>query len=174
MFLQETYVIKDSIFADVGVTGKHNTNWWNTQSTDITISTDNTGTTVSNTATSGYSRDHAYDGSPIPSGWNDKIALMESMFTKPFAVEFNILTPGTGNGIFLSNGSNTITKYFSEISATANSHIKIICDGSTAKFYRDGTLISTDNYTIGSTSSFAFRVNNQSAIKYNNLCIYPI
>lgn len=172
--LQETYVIYDSIFADIGVTGKHNTNWWNTQSTGITITTDDSGTTVANTATSGYSRDYSYDGSTLPSSWNEKIALMDSQYPKPFVVEFNLVSLGNSNGMFMGNGSTTITKYFSQIGATSNSHIRIVCDGSTAKFYVDGTLVSTDNYVIGSTSSFALMVSNQSSLKYRDLCIYPL
>ena len=169
--LQESFVLYDSIFADIGTTGKHNTNWWNTLSTGIVITTDDNGTTISNTNESTYSRDYAYDGGTIPTSWNDKLNYMK-LYPTPVAIEFTVVYYTGNNSILLSDATDKWIG-FSDLNVNSGDRVKFVLNGTDVKSYVNDVLKSTNPFSATKTA-FALIIQAETSVKYRDLCIYSI
>jgi hypothetical protein len=164
----ETYVLTDAIFYDAAVTGKTSTEW-GYNSTDIQISTEGDGTTISNVGTTGRTYWANYPGSSKTTGdeWNS-----------PLVVEVDMLSAsdtGTNVALQLVKGSSAISRNMSQLGVVNGGHIKIVCDGSTAKYYVNDS--ETPNHSQNWTEtdfSIRFYVVNGYDFKYKNFMIYPI
>ena len=157
--VSETYSIWDYLFYDDGITTPKTANWTN-YSDRLTVSVDETGTTLFRDASSG-------------TGYY----LTPSAYSTPFAIEFEMVETGTktSNGIdFAVNGSDN-NKTFNALNISSNDTIKITYDGTTIKVYRNGSttpievaLALTGNITI------AFYIAPNQSIKFKNFRMYSI
>ena len=157
--VSEPLPVWDYLFYDDGITSPKTANWTNYQDR-ITVSVDETGTTLLRDASSstGY-------------------YLTPSAYSTPFAIEFEMIETGTrtSNGIdFAVNGSDN-NKTFNSLNIASGDTIKITYDGTTIKVYRNGpttpievALALTGNITI------AFYIAPNQSIKFKNFRMYPI
>ena len=139
-------------FVDYAVTGKKNTNWTN-YSSRLTVTTDESGTTVSKGSSNGFY--YVNNGSQ---SYTD------------YTVEFDIIS--CANVFWYANGTSTqnlinLGTYFG-----SGGHCKIVSEEGVAKAYKDGTQVGND-ITITATAPYGlgFRINAGDGtrnIKYKN------
>lgn len=159
IFLQETYELKDGIFVDIGITGSKNNNWY---TSNMSVSTDSIGITLSNTA---YGAIYADD--PSHTAYHD--------WNSPFIVECDIISFENAN-LMLNDGVTSAAQSFSTLGITANNHLKVVNTGSKVKWFIDGEeKTSLESDISSSPCQIAFRVGGAGGnIKYKNFVIYPI
>ena len=146
------------LFADAGVTGNKNNNWDN-YSSRLSISTDETGTTVSKGSSNGFyyvkNGDKAYANCKI---------------------EFDIIS--CANVFWYLSGQSSTTQNLINLGTyyANGGHCKIIMNNGVANAYLEGVQVGND-ITITATSPYGmgFRINagdGTREIKYKNLIIY--
>ena len=159
--ISDTYEILDATFLDKGVTGDKNNNWTN-YSNRATITTDDTGTTVT-----GYASSNAY-----------YICNADNAFTfTDYQCEFDVLEAAAGVRWYHQNEGGTNENIFTlNTYLTGSCHVKIIVTDGVATLYVDGVQRTTTNLTVDSPYEVAFRFTNGATnqIKYANFIIYPI
>ena len=158
-FVSKTYSIQDYLFYDDGITTPKTANWTN-YSDRLTVSVDETGTTLLRDASSG-------------TGYY----LTPSAYSTPFAIEFEIIAISnkTSNGIdFAVNGSDN-NKTFNALSISSGDTVKITYDGETIRTYRNG---STTPYELAlaltGDITIAFVVAPNHSTKFKNFRMYSI
>ena len=157
--VSETYSIWDYLFYDDGITSPKTANWTN-YSDRLTVSVDETGTTLLRDASSGT----GYYFTP-------------SAYSTPFAIEFEMVETGTktSNGMDFAVGSSDNNRAFNALTISSGDTIKITYDGETIRTYRNGSttpyelaLALTGNITI------AFYIAPNQSIKFKNFRMYSI
>lgn len=154
-----TLNVWDYLFYDDGITTPKTANWTN-YSDRLTVSVDETGTTLARDASSG-------------AGYY----LTPSAYSTPFAIEFEIIAISnkTSNGIdFAVNGSDN-NKTFNALNISSGDTVKITYDGETIRAYRNG---STTPYELAldltEDITIAFVVAPNQSIKFKNFRMYSI
>ena len=161
--LSETYEIIDATFYDKAIEGSKNTNW-NNYNNRITVETDNTGTTLTNTNSSnGYCFANGSD--PF-------------VFTD-YCCEFDVLAiNGAVKWYHQDNNSNQDLFRIDNYYSSGTVHFKLECQDGSLKVYTDGTLRTTVTNTVTGPFEVAIRidanVSDPRSIKYKEFIIYPI
>lgn len=159
MLLQETFVVYDTLFHDEAVTGKKNNNWLN-PSSNITVTTDETGTLLNNTSSNAM---HYW-------------ANNYNQYNTGFIIEFDLLSYSDNyyTGFRILGDTNHIL-YFKEQNIPQSCHLRIICNGTSIKYQIDNGQV-VDWITTDSTSYYlGFRLTTVDYnIKYKNFKIYSI
>lgn len=159
-FVSETYSVWDYLFYDDGITSPKTANWTN-YSDRLTVSVDETGTTLLRDASSG-------------TGYY----LTPSAYSTPFAIEFEIsaISDRVNCGIDFTDGSVDNNKNFNALWIQAGDTVKITYDGTTLEIYRNGstTPSTTLNLTISNDVKIGFYVSANNSIKFKNFRMYKI
>ena len=147
-------------FVDYAVTNKKNTNWGN-YSSRLSISTDETGTTVSKGSSNGFYY--------VKNG--------DKTFTN-CTIEFDILS--CANVFWYLSGQSSTTQNLINLGTyyANGGHCKIIMNNGVAKAYLDGVQVGND-ITITATSQYGmgFRINagdGTREIKYKNFRLHTL
>ena len=150
----DTVLVEYCDFVDYAVTNKKNTNWDN-YSSRLSISTDETGTTVSKGSSNGFYY--------VKNG--------DKTFTN-CTIEFDILS--CANVFWYLSGQSSTTQNLINLGTyyANGGHCKIIMNNGVAKAYLDGVQVGND-ITITATSQYGmgFRINagdGTREIKYKN------
>ena len=151
--------IWDYLFYDDGITTPKTANWTN-YSDRLTVSVDETGTTLFRDASSG-------------TGYY----LTPSDYSTPFAIEFEMVDTGTrtSNGIdFALNGSDN-NKTFNSLNIASGDTIKITYDGETLRTYRNGSTTPIETaLALTGDITIAFYIAPNQSIKFKNFRMYKI
>ena len=153
----EPYSIWDTLFFDDGVTSPKTANWNNYQSR-LTVTVDETGTTLLRDASSG-------------TGYY----LTPSAYATPFVMEFEMVSISnkTNCGIDFAVNGNDNNKTFNALVINSGDAIKLTYDGTTIKVYRNGS--STPNeiaLSVSGNIDIGFVVGVNESIKFKDLKIY--
>ena len=170
----ETYEVTDSLFYDKGLSSDYNSNWNNGSPSYITISRDETGTTLTGLSGNAY---NYYTRTPSV---NSNLWL-----TGTFAVEFDIVSMDTydgGKGATLQiydyvaeNTQHLWQKTLGSNYATTGSHIKVVYDGTKVEYYVNNVLKNTTNgVNFTAPCRVGFRGYENWVLKFTNFMIYPI
>lgn len=125
-------------FVDYAVTGMKNTNWGNSGNR-ITVTTNDSGTTLSNTsgANGYYTAQYTFSNAII---------------------EFDVVSTANGVRLYVDNNGNGQDLLNLQTYNITNGHIKVLINNSVAKVYHNGTQKGSDiSITVGSTMKFVFR-----------------
>ena len=166
MFLQETFVVFDTILWDMATTGNKNNNW-HIQNGTGTIATFDDGTLITNTGT-GSMAYIANLPSTSPSGW-------DSEWEAPLIVEFDVVDSTDLSKARFQIAPTSGTSYnqpFNSLSSKIGSHHKI-------EFTNDGYTVTVDdnapvtfNHENSGVASIRFFINEGGDVKYKNFKIY--
>ena len=157
--LQEIFVVYDTLFYDSGLNDSSKNNNWSTSNLQIT--TDNTGTLVSNSTTNNVFY-RIYKNSALVS------------FNTPYIFEFEVIEY-TGTITIVNDGSSNIRKAFGTLSVQTGDTVRIEYDGETCKYYvNDVYKTGQDISVTSSNTSVGFRINPDSSLKYKILKVYPV
>ena len=162
-FQSETYEVLDCMWYDDCTVSTHNTNWFNRYN----LSTDYTGDVLKLTAGTN-------SGNYMPN--KDGTATSISDVTEwipSFALELDIINfdDGTGSNI----GISTVGRSLTQLGITGETHLKVVYDGSTVKYYKDNS--TTAIYTANLTTSpvyISIGVGSGHYITIKDVKIYPI
>ena len=153
--VSDSVVVEYCAFVDYAVTGKKNTNWGNA-SNRITVTTNDSGTTLDNTSSgNGYYSAHYTFSNAI--------------------IEFDVLSTANGVRLYVDNSGNGQDLLNLQTYNITNGHIKVLINNSVAKVYHNGTQKGSDiSITVGSTLKFVFRLLSgtpSKTITYKNFRI---
>ena len=151
------YEMEDTIlFWDKAVTGMKNTDWGNSGNR-ITVTTNDSGTTLGNTSSGNgyYTAQYTFSNAII---------------------EFDVLSTANGVRLYVDNSGTGQDLLNLQTYNITNGHIKVLINNSVAKVYHNGTQKGSDiSITVGSTMKFAFRLLSgtpSKTITYKNFVIY--
>ena len=153
--VSDSVVVEYCAFVDYAVTGKKNTNQGNA-SNRITVTTNDSGTTLDNTSSgNGYYSAHYTFSNAI--------------------IEFDVLSTANGVRLYVDNSGNGQDLLNLQTYNITNGHIKVLINNSVAKVYHNGTHKGSDiSITVGSTVEFVFRLlssTTSKTITYKNFRI---
>ena len=158
--VSETYSIWDYLFYDDGITSPKTANWTN-YSDRLTVSVDETGTTLLRDASSGT----GYYFTPLG-------------YSTPFAMEFEIsaISDRMSCGIDFSIGTTVDNnKNFNSLWIQVGDTVKITYDGETIKVYRNGSTTPYElSLTISNDVTLGFYIPPTHSIKFKNFRMYKI
>lgn len=151
-------------FVDAGIKGNKSTDWKYLK--NLTVSVTEKGTTLINKG----EINNFYTVNK-PSTSMDKFEdLIE--WDAPYTIEFDIVSDN-GSAILITDNENCTTKSFEQLGVSNNSHIKIVNDGSTVKYYTNG--MSEPVYTYDGapikTSAIRFVMPPKASLTYKNFSI---
>lgn len=160
----------EMLFHYIG-TGGTETDSFYYNTTDIQVTSNSTGTTVSNTGSVGRTywankSGTSSTGTNVDADWN-----------APLTVEFDVVSyTGNATGIAFQLVVSTpstiaVSKNFNDLGITSNNHIKLTYDGAEVKWYVDDVLKYTQSYSQ-SNFSIRFYIVNGNSFKYKNFFIY--
>lgn len=165
MIESEIYETIDGTFYDTGIRGTDKSNHWFLNRANVTINSDDTGTTISENNESSYSI-------AIPNLTSNPTLNGSYVFEAPFCVEYDLISFGEDCGVRLYDKSSVHSSSFSSL-FTPNCHVKMEVTGSKVIYTVDGET-SEYNYTPIAKCQCGFRVNHQQSVKFKNYVIYPI
>ena len=151
------YEMEDTIlFYDKAITGMKNTDWGNSGNR-ITVTTNDSGTTLGNTSSgNGYYK--------APYTFSNAI------------IEFDVVSTANGVRLYVDNSGTGQDLLNLQTYNITNGHIKVLINNSVAKVYHNGTQQGSDiSITVGSTIQFQFRLMSgtpSKTITYKNFVIY--
>ena len=159
VFQSETYEVWDTLFFDDGVTSPKTANW-NNYFDRLTVTVDETGTTLARESSS----ETGYYLTPLA-------------YSTPFAIEFDIveISSKTANGIDFMLGSSDNNKTFNALVINSNDSIKIVYDGTTIRTYRNGSTTPSEvSLSLTGDIRIGFFIGVNQHIKFKNFKIYGI
>ena len=156
MILQETFVVKDCLFYDDGVTSPKTVTWYN-QNSAYTLTPASDGTLVEISQTS--SQKLFADGTTYSNS---------SKYSAPVCAEVEIVSNNGNDNLFV-----IVANKVPSMALTGGKTLKMVWDGSTVKKYVDGVQTGTTNDVTGEKIAIGFSCTSGS-FKFKNLCIYPI
>lgn len=149
------------IFKDIGVTGNKNNKWVN-QASAWSVSTDSTGTTLTEQNAGNYTPSNVANST----NWNDHLT-----FDLGVNVEFDVVNVNRAMFRVYYGGGSIQTTFVLE-----NGHYKFFVDGGVIRYWFDGVEQGKiDNPDIQGSLIFAFVASNDgvtSSLKYKNFKIY--
>ena len=163
MFQSEIYSLIDALFYDEAVSGKKNSNWYISNTDNLSVSTDSNGTLLTSSTTVQYR-------------CNSTTSTLNNFLSGKWCVEFDVISY-TGRPMvrLLQTNSNTWDWQFSNKGIIDGSHIKLV--------FEDNTITATvddDEKAPMSTSAFTgdlaigFRLVDAGTLKFKNFKVYPI
>jgi len=169
------YPVEDVFVFDSGIYGSANETDRMQYQTRLTIETlsDGTGTLLTQTGNSNGTLAFNKHGSTI-SAWTDTID-----YTVPFAIEVDIVSfSDNACGVFV--GDSTFTQTFSAgaVGFTANSHLKMVFNGTTVKGYINNETTPSYSYNLALSSAVRCGLyvgtGSGKTLKYKNVKIYSV
>jgi len=157
--LQETFVLWDTVWFDVGVTGKKNEDWYRSNN-NITVHTYDDGTLLESTQAVNI--------------YANSTSNINRFLTDDFIIEFDVVSFSGNVNVRLASTNGNYDWQFNNKSITDGSHIKLE--------YQDGSLTHTvdDNSPVTTATGLngnlgvSFRFSTVQSLKYKNYKIYSI
>lgn len=153
--VSDSVVVEYCAFVDYAVTNMKNTDWGNS-SDRITVTTNDSGTTLVNNSSgnANYTANYTFSNAII---------------------EFDVLSSANGVRLYANNSGTGQDLLDLQTYNITNGHIKVLINNSVAKVYHNGTQQGSDiSITVGSTMKFAFRLLSgtpSKTITYKNFRI---
>ena len=150
-FLQETFVLWDTLFYDNAVSTDYNPNWEN-YNNNLTVARDNLGTLLTNTS------------------GNNGYLMATRTPPSSFTVEFDVIA--IEHSVSVAYYSQTTDRIRIDTRATAGDTVKIEHNDGENKVYVNEELVFTN--TTSNKQYISFRLENNASFKYKNFKLYSI
>ncbi len=155
------------MFYDVGTSGTLNSEWW--KSSQLSLSSDNTGITASNSSSTTY---YLAPNKPNTS----KSSLSDLVEWDDFICKFTYHEATSSSGLMLetrdSNG-NLNQRSLSLMNLTDGDIVKIVYTDNTLKYYKNDVQQGSNYTTCSGDVMIRFAITNNS-IRFSNFKVYPI
>lgn len=158
-----TYDVLDCQWYDDCLPSTHNTNWFNRNNLSTEYSDNGLKLTTSNQS-----------GNYMPNKDGTATSIADvTEWTPSFALELDIVD--FDNASYSNIGVGSVGRSLAQLGITGATHLKIVYDGSTVKYYKDGS--STETYSGNMTTTptyISIGVSNGHHITIKDVEIYPI
>lgn len=164
-FFSQDSTEKATNFSDMGITGNTSSDWYFLK--DLNVSITDKGTRIINNGNKNAF--YAANKPSTPMDSTDDLLDWKS----PYTIEFDVVLDN-GSSIQIFDKDHSTSRTFKQIGTTSNSHVKIINDGNSIKYYSNG--VNDPIYTYNShsfnNSAIRFVIPPNSSLIYKNFTIH--
>lgn len=154
-----------TMFEDMGIEGNNCSDW--KYLNDLKISVTDKGTVLINNGDS-----NAFYSANKPSTSMDSFDDLKD-WNPSYTVEFDLISDNNSSIQIVEDEDKFTTRTFEQLGVSSNSHVKLVNDGSTVKYYINGlsSPVYTSNITLNQTA-VRFVIPPNGNLTYKNFTIY--
>ena len=165
-FFSENSEDNKPMFVDMGIEGNNNSSNWKYLD-NLNVSVTANGTVLINDG-----EGNAFYSANKPSTSMDSSDDLRD-WNAPYTIEFDLIAYNNSSIQIIDNDDVFTTKTFEQLGVNSSSHIKLVNDGTTVKYYINGlsSPVHTSNITLNQ-SAVRFVVHPNGNLTYKNFNMY--